>query len=93
MKKRKKLAKYMDDIGLKYLPGTATFYFFVSIDGSSLNSQEFCKKLLFEKHISTCPGIGYGISCDKFIRISIGTDTWERITHGLDTIKELINST
>ena len=93
VKKRKKLAKYMDNIGLKYLPGTATFYFFVSIDGSSLNSQEFCKKLLFEKHISTCPGIGYGISCDKYIRISIGTDSWDRIIYGLDTIKEFINNT
>src|SRR5205085_714089 len=29
LRKRHKLAQHMDSIGLKYLPGSATFYFFV----------------------------------------------------------------
>ena len=49
--KRKELAVYMDDIGLKYLDGTATFYFFVSIEGSKLDSERFCEILLTQHHV------------------------------------------
>jgi aminotransferase len=93
VKNRQKLACYMDDIGLRYLPGTATFYFFVSIEGSSLTSEEFCTELLLEHHISTVPGIGYGASCDKFIRVSVGTESMPRIKYGLNMVKSLIDRT
>jgi len=88
--KRKEIAEYMASIGLNALHGTATFYFFVSISPSQLTSEEFCTKLLFDHHISTVPGLGYGASCDQFIRISIGTENVEDIKKGLVTIKELI---
>ncbi len=91
--KRKEIAKYMKNIGLEALPGSATFYFFVSISPSKLTSEEFCTKLLHEYYISTVPGLGYGKSCDQFIRISIGTANIEEIKKGLITIKNLINDT
>ena len=91
--KRKRLAEYMDKIGLEYMPGTATFYFMVSIAASRLASEEFCTRLLMKHHISTVPGLGYGHSCDRHIRVSVGTETWERTTRGIDTIKKLIEET
>lgn len=93
LEKRKEITKYMDSIDLKYLPGESTFYFFVSIENSSLSSEEFCNRLLQKENVSTVPGIGYGKSCDKFIRLSIGTEDIERIKRGLSLIKELIHET
>ena len=55
--KRKQIMDYMNSLSLEFLPGTTTFYFFVSISKSKLNSEEFCWKLLQEHHISTVPGI------------------------------------
>ncbi len=91
--KRKSLATYMDSLGLTYLPGTATFYFFVSIEKSRLTSEEFCTRLLTEYHISTVPGLGYGQSCDHYIRVSVGTESMERTMYGVKMIKELISMT
>jgi aspartate/methionine/tyrosine aminotransferase len=91
--KRKQLAGYMDAIGLAYLPGAATFYFFVSIAPSRLTSDEFCTRLLLEDHVSVVPGIGYGASCDRFVRVSVGTATMEDNQYGLRKIKALIDKT
>jgi len=90
---RARIAKYMDEIGLQYLPGSATFYFFVSIEPSRLSSEEFCTKLLEEEQICVVPGMGYGPSCDRFIRASIGTATLTDNMYGLRKVKELIDKT
>ncbi|MCF7800168.1 pyridoxal phosphate-dependent aminotransferase [Candidatus Babeliales bacterium] len=90
---RNQIANFMDLINLKYLPGTSTFYFFVSIAPSKLNSEDFCTKLLLEENISTVPGIGYGKSCDSFIRVSVGTESEETIKYALKKIQDLIKQT
>lgn len=90
---RKRLSKYIDVIGLKRLPGDATFYFFISIATSKLGSEKFCETLINEHQVSAVPGIGYGKSCDGFIRVSIGSESIERVKIGLDRIKKLIQIT
>jgi aspartate aminotransferase/aminotransferase len=91
--KRKQVAAYMDQIGLTYLAGSATFYLFVSIAPSRLGSEEFCTRLLQDEHVSVVPGIGYGESCDAFVRVSVGAASLEENQHGLRKIKELIEKT
>lgn len=91
--RRKQLAEYMDQIELSYLPGSATFYFFVSIADSKLGSEEFCTRLLQEEHICVVPGVGYGSSCDRYVRVSVGTASFEENQFGLRKIKELIVKT
>lgn len=93
IQKRYKISKFLDELSLKYLPGSSTYYFFISIAGSNLTSEEFCTKLLNEYHVSTAPGIGYGKSCDKFIRVSIGSENSERVKKGLESINDLISKT
>ena len=93
VEKRKEVAEYMDTLGITYLPGAAAWYFLASIEPSLLNSEDFCMKLLKENHVCTVPGIGYGKSCDKHIRIAIGTEPWDRTTKGLNLIKNLIEET
>ena len=90
---RREVAAFMDGLGLQYLPGAATFYFFVSIAPSRLGSEEFCTRLLMEDHVSVVPGVGYGPSCDSFVRVSVGTETLEDIKSGLTKMHELIKKT
>lgn len=90
--KRLLVLKHIASIGLTCLEGNSTFYIFLSIGKSSLSSEEFCLKLLYEKHISAVPGIGYGKSCDNYIRISIGTEPLDKIFKALNEIKMLITN-
>jgi aspartate aminotransferase/aminotransferase len=90
---REYLARYMSEIGLSALPGGATFYFFVSLGDSGLRSEEFATRLLYEQHISVVPGVGYGASCDSFVRVSIGTASLEENIRGVAAIKALIDAT
>lgn len=93
VQKRKDIEEFIFSIGLIALPGKATFYFFISIAPTHLTSEEFCTKLLHEYYISVVPGSGYGQSCDKFIRVSIGTATTFEIKESLQIIKKLIDTT
>ena len=93
VQKRKAVGEYMDSVDLAYMPGTGTFYYFISIEDSALDSEEFCDRLLEDHRISTVPGIGYGRSCDKFIRISVGMQGIEEIQNGVDKIKQLLLET
>lgn len=93
VRSRQQIARFMDECGVSYCPGQATFYFFVSIGSSALTSVEFCTRLLQEYRVSTVPGIGYGQSCDRFIRVSVGAETIERTKHGIACIANLIEKT
>ena len=91
--KRAEVARMLDEAGLRYLPGEGTFYLFVSIQGSRLGSEEFCTRLLEEGGVCTVPGIGYGDSCDHFIRLSVGAESMERIGRGVERIAGLLRAT
>lgn len=90
--KRAAVVRMLDEAGLDYMPGEGTFYLFASIEGSSLGSVEFCERLL-ERGVSAVPGIGYGDSCDQFIRLSVGSESMERIREGVDRIATLLHET
>jgi aminotransferase len=93
VKERLKVCKYIDSKGLSYSPGSAAWYIFLSIEDSSYDSDQFCTELLKRYYVSCVPGIGYGKSCDKFIRVCVGSESWERITNGIDSIANLIEET
>lgn len=92
IERRAQLSAFMDEIGLKRLQGEATFYFFVSIAPSRFDSEAFCDELLFKHHVCAVPGIGYGPSCGRFIRVSVGAESGDRIEAGLRKIAALIQS-
>jgi aminotransferase len=91
--KRREVERFLDELGLSYLPGSATFYFFVSIAPSRLTSDEFATRLLCEDHVCVVPGIGYGESCDSFVRVSVGSESIEDVKTGLLKVRELIRKT
>ena len=90
VEKRKRVEKMISDLGMVCLPGGTTFYFFVSIQGYSGTSLEFSLSLLLEEKISVVPGSAYGKSTDRFVRISIGTESEERIWEALVVIRRHI---
>lgn len=53
---------------------------------------ELALYLLLEKGICVVPGSAYGQSTEKFLRISIGAESEERIDHALQIIYDFINS-
>jgi aspartate aminotransferase/aminotransferase len=91
--KRQQVAAFMDHLGLRYLPGSSTFYFFVSIEPSRLGSEEFSMRLLCDDHVSVVPGIGYGPSCDRFVRVSVGSESLADVQLGISKLKRLIDAT
>jgi aspartate aminotransferase/aminotransferase len=93
VEKRRAVADYVSSLGLHQLDGDATFYIFLSTQPSMLRSEAFCDRLLAEEGICVVPGIGYGESCDRFVRISVGTESIERIHLALDRIKRFIQAT
>jgi aspartate aminotransferase/aminotransferase len=90
--KRNRIVSMIDSIGLECLDGGTTFYFFVNIGKFPGSSLELSLHLLLNFNISVSPGSAYGENTDRFIRISIGTESEERIYIALQTINDVINN-
>jgi aspartate aminotransferase/aminotransferase len=91
--RRADIVSELDRLGIGYMPGDCTFYVFVSTAPSTLGSEEFCARLLEQHGVAAVPGIGYGGSCDGFIRISVGTESLPRTVAALEVMASLIKST
>ena len=92
VRKRKRVQAMLNYVGLQCLEGGSTFYFFVKIDPFAGTSEQFALRLLQEKGIAVVPGCAYGESTDRFIRMSIGTETEERIQEALWIIRQSIDA-
>ncbi len=90
VKKRKRIEEYMSSINIKLLRGSATFYFFISIEKYSHSSLDFALYLLFKYGIAVVPGSAYGESTERFLRISVGAEPEERITQAMQIIKDIL---
>ena len=90
--KRDRVAAAIDTRDLKVLPGSTTFYFFLSIENFPGTDVEFAQKLLVDDKVAVVPGSAYGESTDRFVRLSIGTESEERIATALDAIDRQIRS-
>ena len=88
--KRRRVAEEIRKVGLDCLNGDSTFYFFVSIGSFPGTSFDLAVHLLLEKGIAVVPGSAYGKGTDRFIRVSIGTESEERIAGALREIKAAI---
>ncbi|MFI0242771.1 aminotransferase class I/II-fold pyridoxal phosphate-dependent enzyme [Streptomyces sp. NPDC016845] len=90
---RNRMALLLADRNVECLPGDSTFYLFASLGASRMQSKDFADTLLAEHGVGVVPGIGYGASCDRFVRLSVGTESEERLIHGITTVASLIEKT
>lgn len=77
--------------GLSCNTPEATFYLMVNISKTGMTSEEFAIKLLQNARVATVPGIAYGKSCDKYIRIAFTLDE-EKIKEGISRIKNFMET-
>jgi aspartate/methionine/tyrosine aminotransferase len=86
--KRDSVSGLLRSLGIRSLEGSSTFYFFV--DAASLGIKgsviDYCLHLLVDHGIATVPGTAYGESTRGFVRLSIGTESLERINEALQTM-------
>jgi aspartate aminotransferase/aminotransferase len=72
--KRKKVEDILRKYEVPFISGSATFYLFVDIRSSVMNSDQFADTLLTEHKVAVVPGSAYGETTSGFIRLSIGTE-------------------
>lgn len=87
--KRKQIQGYMNDLGISFLSGNATFYFMVSIGSYEGSASKFCENALTEHNIALVPGTAYGPNLDRYVRLGIGSEPVERIQQALFVLKGL----
>lgn len=69
----------------------ATFYLMVNISQTGMTSEEFAIALLKAVHVAVVPGIAYGQSCDKYVRIAFTIDE-AKIREGISRIHKFMES-
>ena len=83
--------------GLHANKPAATFYLFVNISSTGMDSLSFAEKLLTSVHVAVAPGITYGKDYDNFIRIAFTLDVSKlkeavlRIQHFMEELNNSSN--
>jgi LL-diaminopimelate aminotransferase len=83
-RRRDKLVKVINEIGLKARIPKATFYIWAKIP-QGYTSIDFTKKLLDEVGIAVTPGVGYGREGEGYIRFSL-TISDDRLEQGMNRL-------
>jgi aspartate/methionine/tyrosine aminotransferase len=92
VEKRRRVAAMMDELRLNRIPGGSTFYFMLSLDDFPGTAEQFVDYLLLKCFISVVPGTAYGDSTARFVRLSIGAESEERIWEALQIIRKVIDT-
>ena len=90
--KRESIVNFIDKLGLRLMSGSSTFYLFLDVSDYSGSTLDLANNLLSKDKISVVPGEAYGESTENFIRISIGTESDERIKKALVKIYERLRN-
>lgn len=68
--RRRLIVDGLNSLGLTCFEPEGAFYVFPSIAVTGMTSEEFCERLLKEKHVAVIPGTAFGTSGEGFVRIS-----------------------
>ena len=68
--RRRFIVDELNRMGLTCFEPEGAFYVFPSIRITGMTSEDFCQKLLMEKHVAVVPGTAFGESGEGFVRIS-----------------------
>ena len=78
-----------NDMGLTCFEPRGAFYAFPCIKSTGMSSQEFCTKLLEQKHVAIIPGDAFGASGEGYCRVSYAYSV-EHLTEALKRIREFL---
>ena len=68
--RRRLVVKSFNQMGLTCFEPRGAFYAFPCIKSTGMSSQEFCTKLLEQKHVAIIPGDAFGASGEGYARVS-----------------------
>ncbi len=88
-RRRKLMYAEFNAMGLKCFEPLGAFYIFPNISATGLSSDDFCKRLLFEKKVACVPGSAFGDNLDSFIRCSYAT-AYEDLKEALSRIRDFL---
>lgn len=74
---------------LKFTTPDGTFYAFIDISATGMDSKTFCFSLLENQHVAVIPGVAFGESFDNYIRLAF-TLTEDKIIEGINRVHEFI---
>ncbi len=87
--RRRFIVDELNKLGLTCFEPEGAFYVFPCIKGTGMSSEEFCQRLLTEKHVAVVPGNAFGESGEGFVRISY-CYSLKHITEALSRISEFL---
>lgn len=87
--RRRLIVRGFRELGLDCFEPEGAFYVFPSISSTGLTSEEFCEKLLYQKHVAVVPGNAFGDCGEGFIRVSYAYST-SHITEALRRMEQFL---
>lgn len=88
-RRRRYVVKALNDMGLTCFEPRGAFYAFPCIKSTGMSSQDFCTKLLEQKHVAIIPGDAFGASGEGYARISYAYSV-EHLKEALRRIREFL---
>ena len=75
---------------IRFTPPAGTFYAFIDISETGMDSKTFTFSLLKEEQVAVIPGIAYGDAFDGYIRLAF-TMNEDKIVEGITRFGHFIN--
>ena len=88
--RRRLVVKSFNDMGLSCFEPRGAFYAFPCIKSSGMTSEEFCTKLLEQKHVAIIPGNAFGASGEGYARVSYAYSV-EHLMEALRRIRDFLS--
>lgn len=87
--RRRLVVDSFNDMGLTCFEPLGAFYVFPCIQSTGLNSEEFCTRLIMEKHVAVVPGTAFGKCGEGFVRVSYSYSL-KHLKIALERIREFV---
>ena len=87
--RRRLLVDSFNAMGLSCFEPLGAFYVFPCIKSTGLSSEDFCTRLIMEKHVAVVPGNAFGACGDGFIRVSYSYSL-KHLKIALERIREFL---
>lgn len=87
--RRRLVVDSFNDMGLTCFEPLGAFYVFPCIKSTGLTSEEFCTRLIVDKHIAVVPGTAFGESGEGFVRVSYSYSL-KHLKIALERIREFL---
>lgn len=91
-KRRDILTKELNKIDkLKFNTPAGTFYAFIDISSTGMDSKSFCFSLLEKLHVAVIPGVAFGEAFDNYIRLAFTLND-EKLVEGISRINRFLST-